>query len=164
MLPFGSTPKALGCLLTYPRPSGLFRSASSGFWEPRSSVRPPCRFSHGAPTAAAWDSPARPRGCSAGGRMSTGKGAGCGEARKCPLLAWFLPSLFSHSQTSPWLVISAHLSPSSAPRNSLLYPRPCLVPAGFSWLTDPPWVPSNTRTRARSVPHSKSTGRNGHGD
>ena len=76
----------------------------------------------------------------------TGKGAGCGEARKCPLLAWFLPSLFSHSQTSQWLAISAHLSPSSAPRNSLLYPCPCLVPASFSRLADPTWVPSNTRT------------------
>lgn len=87
-----------------------------------------------------------PQGCLAGGRMGTGKGAGRGKKRKCRLLPRFLPLLLSHSQTSLWPAGSAHLSPSSAPRNSLLYPRPCLVLARFSRLSDPTWAASKAHT------------------
>lgn len=71
--------RAQGLLSTYPWPSCLFRSALSDVNEPGRTVRRPYWTRLPQRTNSGRLGQPGPQGCWAGGRMSTGKGAGCSE-------------------------------------------------------------------------------------
>lgn len=104
-----------------------------------------------------------------GGQSSTGKGAGCGERRKCRSYLGFSP--FAPQLSPNFPVAGRPSSPSasvSAPK-LLAPPAPCRVLSRFSPLSDPTWAAPRARTpftppAAQQEQGKKLTRGNGQGE